>query len=355
LFGAIQSKSWASVFSFLWPNGAFNDCMPRKSLNSSVGAFLVAAFSFCGPVRTDGAVQITKSTYHSWPEAFTLSNGTVEVLVVPAIGRIMQFRFVGENDGPFWENHALDGKAADSQSPEWINFGGDKTWPAPQEQWAKVTGRSWPPPKAFDSMPLEASIDGETLVLRSKIDLSYGIQTERRIRLKGSEPEMEIETKYLKLERGPMPVAIWIITQLKDPEKMYVPIPKNTLFPSGYNKQSEVLPADLKFSDSLLTCTRSPRDSTKIGTDASDLLWADAKWIMHIHAQRESEGEFPDKSSSAEIYTNPDPKKYVELETLGPLHTLKRRETLGRRQTYRLYRRNDGPLDAQIASILKRS
>src|SRR5438105_557564 len=72
------------------------------------------------------AVHIRKTVYHGWPEALTVSNGKVEAVVIPAIGRVMQFRFAGEKDGPFWENRSLDGKNPDSQSAEWINFGGDK-------------------------------------------------------------------------------------------------------------------------------------------------------------------------------------------------------------------------------------
>ena len=50
-----------------------------------------------------GATTIKTTPYRGWNEAFLLSNGTVEAVVVPAIGRVMQFRFAGpsvENDGP---------------------------------------------------------------------------------------------------------------------------------------------------------------------------------------------------------------------------------------------------------------
>jgi hypothetical protein len=304
--------------------------------------------------HADADVSITKGPYNGWQEAFTLSNATVEAVVVPAVGRVMQFRFAGEKEGPFWENHALDGKSPDSQSSEWINFGGDKTWPAPQSEWAKITGRGWPPPKAFDSMPIEAEVQGETLVVRSKIDPNYGIRTERRITLSGKEPEMKIETIYRKLEGAPIRVGIWVITQLGDPVKVFMPVPKNTLFQQGYNKQSEILPADLEFNAPWVTCTRSPRDSTKIGSDASDLIWGNNKWLLAIHAPREISGDFPDQGSSAEIYTNPDPNAYVELEMLGPLKMLKRGETMSRTQTYHLYRRGTETIEEQVRSLLLR-
>src|SRR5436853_5292704 len=122
--------------------------------------FLVAlaAGLFWLPLKNLGAVvvrtSVKRANYHQWPDSLILSNGRVEAVIVPAIGRVMQFRFAGEEDGPFWENRALDGIKPEPESKEWGNFGGDKTWPAPQSDWPKLTSRAWPPPVAFDSMPV---------------------------------------------------------------------------------------------------------------------------------------------------------------------------------------------------------
>ena len=163
---------------------------------------------------------------------------------------------------------------------------------------------------------------------------------------------MKIETIYHKIEGAPIRVGIWIITQLSDPVKVFMPVPKNTLFPQGYNKQSEILPPNLEFKAAWVSCTRSPRDSTKIGSDASDLIWGNNKWVLAIHAPRETSGDFPDQGSSAEIYTNPDPNAYVELEMLGPLKLLKRGETMSRTQIYHLYRRGTETLEEQARSLV---
>jgi len=55
---------------------------------------------------------ISTVNYHGWADSFVLSNGTVEAVVVPAVGRVMQFHFVGEGD-VLWENTDLQGKPAD--------------------------------------------------------------------------------------------------------------------------------------------------------------------------------------------------------------------------------------------------
>ena len=51
---------------------------------------------------------ISRTNYHGWADSFALNNGRVEAVVVPAVGRVMQFQLVGE-EGVFWENRALDG------------------------------------------------------------------------------------------------------------------------------------------------------------------------------------------------------------------------------------------------------
>ncbi len=87
-------------------------------------------------------------TYNGWKNATQIANGTVEVVVVPQIGRIMRYGFTG-NANVLWNNTTLNGKVTDLNAPgkDWINYGGDKLWPAPQERWG------WPPDRTLDSAP----------------------------------------------------------------------------------------------------------------------------------------------------------------------------------------------------------
>jgi hypothetical protein len=299
--------------------------------------FYLATF-LSAVATTFAATTITKTNYHGWPNSYVISNGTVEAIVVPAIGRVMQFKFAGEATGPFWENRAMDGKHPIPNSKEWGNFGGDKTWPAPQEDWPKITPRAWPPPVAFDSMPVEASIEGETLRLTSAIDPHFGIRTERVISFDDDDPVMTIKTTYHKVQGEPKKVAVWIITQLAEPDFVFVP----TRMANKFVRQSEDLPYALTVGKQALTLKRSGSKSTKIGTDADSLWWVGPKTALQIESPRVT-GEYPDKGSSAEVYTNPNPLAYVELEMLGPLHTMKSGDKILQSNLYRLFRRDDLP------------
>jgi hypothetical protein len=52
-----------------------------------------------------------------------------------------------------------------------------------------------------------------------------------------------------------------------------------------------------------------------------------------------------------EMYTNPDPLKYIELESLGPLKQLKVKDRLRESVTYRLSRRTQSTPEAEARAV----
>ncbi len=175
--------------------------------------------------RQQDPFRVEQREYQGWKDAVWLSNGKVEAIVVPSIGRVMQFRALGD-EGVLWENPAFFGKAVDPKAKDWGNFGGDKPWPAPQADWPKVTGRGWPPPIGFDASSWEVTTGGGTVELRSPVDPHYGVKVTRSIRLKPDAMVMDIATRYDKINGEPCEIAVWVVTQLKHPESMWFPIPK---------------------------------------------------------------------------------------------------------------------------------
>lgn len=294
-----------------------------------------------------------RTPYKGWKEAWHATNQTSEVFVVPEVGRVMQFKFIGGAEGPFWENPKRLGSSPNPKSKDWGNFGGDKTWPSPQADWGKVTDRDWPPPPAFDSMPVDAHPDGPTLVLISKVDPFFGIRTERRIRLHSSEPRMEIETIYTKTNGNPLKTGIWVITQLKDPEAVAMPIPPQTLFKDGYVRQSDQLPDGLHQVGRVLLMKRAKIGSFKVGNDTGTLLWIGRESMVLIESSRNPNGEYPDSGSSAEVYTNPDPDAYVELELLGPLATMKPGDRMTQTSRYSLLKRTGRSPEVEALTTLR--
>jgi hypothetical protein len=267
----------------------------------------------------------------------------------------MQFRFKG-GENTFWENPLVYGKAPNIKSEAWGYFGagGDKTWPAPQSEWEKITGRGWPPPGTFDSIPVTARVNRSEVTLISPIDPFYGIRFYRKITLEPEKAVMKVTTTYEKVKGKSKDVSVWIVTQLRDPVAVYAALPEASIFPEGYNKQSEDLPANLKVDNGLLSLTRDRNKSHKIGCDASTLLWMGEKVAVRIDSPRVSGASYPDNNSSAEIYTNLDPKAYVELEFLSTLKTLRVGEKMDLTTTYTLIPRISENAEQEARKILGR-
>ena len=290
--------------------------------------------------------------YRGWTNSWVLTNAQVEAVVVPALGRVMQFRFRGEKSGPFWENDRLEGRLPDPQATEWFNVGGDKTWPAPQADWPQLTGRGWPPPSTFDAVPLEVVMNRRSLTLVSPVDPHYGIRTRRTIALHPTRPEMSITTHYEKVEGKPVRVGIWTITQLKDPVGVYAKVPDNSLLAGGFNLQSAEPPPSLRLREGWLSLKRDPKTAHKIGLDAAGLLWVGEQSMVWIESPLEAGRVYPDQGSSVEVYTNPDPLSYVELELLGPLEVYKPGTIASRTTIYTLFRRTRGDPEADARRVL---
>jgi hypothetical protein len=291
--------------------------------------------------------------YKGWKDSLLLSNGLVEAVVVPAIGRVMQLRFVGEKDGPIWENPALSARNAARDAEEWANYGGDKTWPSPQSGWERAAGRGWPPPQAFDGLPAEARIEGNSAVtLLSPVEPGYGIRARRRIELAADRPVLIITTTYDKISGPPAEVAVWVITQLKDPAMVCAPLAEASGNGQGFVPQSDELPAGLHVADRLLSLTRDPRQNHKIGMRAATLVWVGATELLRIDSSLVAGAKYPDDGCSAEVYTNADPLRYVELELLGPLTRLAVGEKIERVSTYTLSRRMNPDPRADVKRLL---
>jgi hypothetical protein len=299
--------------------------------------------------REPGLRVVTQQSHRGWHDAVIVGNGQVEAVIVPSVGRVMQFRFAGETDGPFWENDRLAGQPMPAKPWEAAHgsFGGDKTWPAPQSLW------NWPPPDVFDTAPLAFRVtEDRAIVLTSPVSARFGIRTERRITLDRKEPVMRIETTYEKVSGDPVEVGVWVITQAKDPEAIFLPVPAGSKFPVGTTTLWGVPTNHLSRAEGMLRLTRDRKDSHKIGNDGTSIVWVGAKELLRVDLPRMPGATYPDDGCSAEIYTNPDPVPYVELETLGPVKTLRMGDRLSATNTYRLARRVNGNVSAEAKALL---
>lgn len=312
-------------------------------------ALLVGGCASTGP-RLAGVQVMTQQSHRGWHDAVILRNGTVEAVAVPSVGRVMQFRFAGESSGPLWENERLLGQPMPAKPWEAAHgsFGGDKTWPAPQSLW------NWPPPDVFDAAPLAFRVNADrSVTLTSPVSPRFGLRTERRLVLDPEEPVLRIETTYEKVAGEPLEVSVWVITQTRDAEAIFLPVPAPSKFPLGTTTLWGVPTNQLTcLPGNLLRLDRDRQASHKVGNDGSSLVWVGEREVLRVDLPRSPGANYPDDGCSVEIYTNPDPVPYVELETLGPLRRLQAGDRLSATNVYRLARRNCAAPEAAAKAIL---
>jgi hypothetical protein len=264
----------------------------------------------------------------------------------------MQFRRLGDRSGIFWENRDLDGMLHSTGASTWMNFGGEKCWPAPQSAWPFQQGRDWPPPAAFDAQPMESAEIKRGIALTSPVDPAYGIQVARQVELDPSLPRLRIRTEYRKLHGSAVTVGVWTIAQMREPERVYVPLLKESSFPEGFVLLMDDEPAGLKIDGRLLSLVRHPQSFAKIGTDAASLLWIGPKCVLRIDTECKP-GIYPDGGCVTEIYTNPGLENYVELETLGPLTAMEAGDRIEQTTSYTLLPRTTTDLGAEAVKALR--
>ena len=294
------------------------------------------------------------TNYNGWTNAVLLNNGLVEAVIVPNAGRVLQFRFLGATNGPFWENLTMYGQSATPSS--WNTpgaFGGDKAWPSPQSDWG------WPPPAGFDGSPNLVEITNGVVVLTNSVDSAYQVRTTRIVELAFDEPVMRITTVFDRVAataRTNNLVGIWTIAQVQDPVRCFVPVRSQSVFAAGYHQLGTGLPAQFQNTNGLISFGRDPIASHKLGFDADSLVWVGTNLSLRIDAPRvpgSAITSYPDGGCNTEVYTNPGTNAaYVELECLGPLSLLPVGAQIQFQATYTLFNRTESDPEAEARKIL---
>ena len=271
----------------------------------------------------EARVTIEQIEYHGWHGAYRMSNGTVDLVIVPRIGRIMRYGFVG---GPnvLWENPDLRGSVPDPKTPsaDWINYGGDKLWNAPQEQW------DWPPDPVLDRGAYAVTLlPGGRIRLTGQASPKSGLRFHREITLSVQGTAVTLRNTLTNEGRQAATWAIWEVAQIDDPAEIRLPRSETGSFASGYYlfPKYSLLPGMLDVLGHVVILRRNAKQAAKIGSDAPD------GWISGIVAGQEFKlsaahrfgKSYADDGCPQEIFVNGDPLKYAEMEMLGPLQELR--------------------------------
>ena len=301
--------------------------------------------AFCLTAMAHAEVTIEKTEYKGWADAYRMSNGTVEVVVVPSVGRVMRYGFVG-GANVLWENAAVAGKPI--PVGQWPNTGGDKIWPWPQDDWGKLLPNAWPPPAAADQLPHTAQIVGkDALRLTSGVVAPWGFRIVREIRLAPTGTKVSFINRFEKTEQDDAPpVGVWTITQV--PATVWVmarlrTAPTLPALPSGYKSMS----GDAAFKSvrvlpqGFLLVERNPATATKIGTNGDICATVQGDTLFTVHSAPDNVSLAYDAGERLQFYSHPDNTgipPYIEMEMTSPKKALQKGETVTLKSEWELRR-----------------
>jgi len=307
---------------------------------------------------------VEEFSFHGW-DGVRLSNGIIDAVCVPELGgRLMQFG-LGPHDYLFM-NPDLLGKrftfeehAGNGELINWKNYGGAKTWPAPQG-WDGEGQWPGPPDPVLDSGRYEYETnqdDGRASVLMtSPPDERSGLRLRRELSLAQESSRLTLDLSFENISESTIRWSIWDVAQmlcstadggLNDDCWLYIPTdPKRERpYEIMFGDDNEQYQLD---AETGLLAVQYCGIVGKIGvhSPAGWIAFADRQtgFVLCMQFPYEPDAEYPDKGATVECWTESpgapspipirSPGYILEAEALSPLFTLEPGKVAGHRVTW---------------------
>jgi hypothetical protein len=164
----------------------------------------------------------TRVNHHGW-EAIRLENSYLSALVVPEIGgRLMEFRlgsqqFLFVNRDLLGKRFTFEEHQGDGSIRLWKNYGGSKTWPAPQG-WDNDQQWHGPPDPILDgggyTHDFAPSSSDARMAMTSPPDPRTGLRIHRTLSLTPNTSRLHMQRKFENITDHPIQWSIWEVAQI---------------------------------------------------------------------------------------------------------------------------------------------
>jgi hypothetical protein len=291
--------------------------------------------------------------YKGW-DVRVLNNHWIKLYITPELGgRIIQTELDGY--GFFFVNPALEGKIPEGgRNDSWMNFGGEKIWPAPQG-WGSPDLWPGPPDPVLDSGPYEVNENVEWnqygLELVSLEDAYTGLQIHKNIQVSADRAEICIRATFINHSESVREWSIWPVFQLNTAGahlggrySVICPVNPESQFEKGYkvmhglvnNPQNKIDPVGnlvvdyqylvgkvgldsnanwVAFCDTqtgkVFVTTFEHQQDARYPEDTSVQIWTQGRGMVY---SRNKVVSYPDHPEN-----NPP---YLEMELLSPLYQM---------------------------------
>ena len=300
-------------------------------------------------------VNIERVAYGGWPNCYRISNGEVELVVTADVGpRIIRYGFAG-GQNLFVELEEDLGKTG---GDGWRLYGGSRLWVGPEDPVYSY---------GADNDPVEIEVDGNRLVAQAPVEAT-GVQKRIEVELAPQGSAATVRYSLANRTIWPLRVATWVLTMMAEGGVAVTTLPPRGTHPEVLAPTNPLVVfaftnmADPRWTwlEKYIVLRQDPAnaDPEKIGlfnpkTRGAYLLNGEL-FVKKFEAQPGE--EYPDMGSSYETFTN---ERFLELETLGPVRTLKPGKSMDHVEHWSLHRPveirswDDGELDRVLAPFLE--
>lgn len=279
----------------------------------------------------------------------SLNNGQFRLEVSAATGRIVQYRPV-KGTNVLWENPHAD--LSPSPFPGWHNWGGDKVWIWPEDDWVKWQSGGIAPPGDPPSAPYQVEVEKLTMRMTSPVVAAYGVRIVREIVLDDSGSRVTLVNRIEKVAAvqsagvsKSLPISVWTVTQIPAARQILARLIPN-MNPPRYKSFQKSPWKGVQVINDIALLTRPAAPWVKIGLEADVLAMPvkDQLFVIRTPADKNGNSGY-EPFRRAQVFSDPDesefrPAKlppYVEFEFTSPLKVLSVGESVSLTVTWELH------------------
>ncbi len=264
------------------------------------------------------ATRVYHAPWQNFQDAWHLSNGKANAVVVPEIGRVMWFGYHG-GENLLWAQP--DAARHLRKYADFDNYGGEKIWLWPQ--------RNWPP--SGDRVKYQASSRDGVLTMISDEIPGVGLRIVRQIRLDPHEPVLVTDSTLVPIRANmSMPkVTLWSVAQISLARKYTAKLLPHARPPliGAVDGGPAMWPIN-NINDDVLTFIRNPQQESKSGMESAEIAAIYPECLLTMTATCDPEGNY-DRNTRGQLYSQADvfftqPQNmppYSEIEFVAPWPT----------------------------------
>jgi len=284
---------------------------------------------------------VRQADYRGW-DAWWVERGPLTLILVPQVGgRIMNFHWHGHplafvNDqlaGRVEDVAAVNDVRARKRELDFLLWGGDKTWLAPQPSWTDAL-----PFLDLDSGAYSIDFDHsepQTLIVRmtSPVCRETGIQLTRTIRLSETTSAWTLTHRMQNQSNSNTKWALWDVDMIRRPAQIYLPRRAGSAYPDGvktFDNEGEsttIRESVVSYHDAMVKVDCTMAHKFKFGVDAeygSIFAVLDVEGLGPVGYRKQFPTFHPQPYGHgcvAEVF-NASLYHYLELESHGPVVVL---------------------------------